>query len=330
MWINVSNAFHEHWRNVGCYHNLREFGLRLDLALFPQPFNKPDLVVFEGFYDIHAPLFATKLRKVGVPYVITPRCSLTRQSMYNHSRLKKRVAHWLIFDRYCRNALAIQYLTKQEYYDSGDKWCKNKIIVPNGFSQPDKYKETFSKEGIRLVTIGRPDIYQKGIDLLVNVCQKANKVFEDAQLHIDLYSPKIEDFKVIQDMLSANNVNNIISLHDAVYGEAKEKVLLESDAFLMTSRFEGHPMALIEALAYGLPAVITKGSNMKVEVESAGAGWTCDGTVDGIYNMLVQLIKEKSLLKQKGVCAKNLAAQYDWGKIALRFHDEIISLLNTK
>ena len=67
--------------------------------------------------------------------------------------------------------------------------------------------------------------------------------------------------------IEESGLEKIVLIKDEVYGEDKEKVILESDFFILTSRFEGHPMALIEALSYGLPCLVTKGSNMSKEIE---------------------------------------------------------------
>ena len=51
---------------------------------------------------------------------------------------------------------------------------------------------------------------------------------------------------------------------------------MNSDMFILTSRHEGFPMSILEALSYGLPVLITKGTNMTDLVHKASAGWTCE------------------------------------------------------
>jgi len=47
-------------------------------------------------------------------------------------------------------------------------------------------------------------------------------------------------------------LQNVVYINDGIFDDEKEKKQLESDFFILTSRFEGHPMGLIEALSYGL------------------------------------------------------------------------------
>ena len=56
--------------------------------------------------------------------------------------------------------------------------------------------------------------------------------------------------------------------------------MYEFDLFIHTFRFEGHPIAVLEALSYGIPCLLTPGTNMAGEVEAAG--------LDGLWKLLQQ------------------------------------------
>ena len=47
-----------------------------------------------------------------------------------------------------------------------------------------------------------------------------------------------------------------------VYGDNKVKVLLDTDIFILTSRYEGMPMGVLEAWSYGIPCILSDGTNM--------------------------------------------------------------------
>ena len=329
LWVNLTMAFQNHWGEVNAYHSVSEFGGdEFTLDKLPSPFNHPDLVVFEGFYYMKEVKISKRLKRRKIPYVIIPRGSLTRQAMTNQSSLKKRIAHWLYFDGYCKNALAIQYLTQQEYADSYKKWNKNHFILPNGFNEPERKKTVFSENGIRMVFIGRPDKYHKGLDVLWQAIFDLKQELAHNHVTLDFYAPKGQiDYDELKRQVEEHKLEDVIIMHDKIGGKDKEDALMNSDLFVLTSRFEGHPMGLVEALAYGLPALVTPGSNMAKEIQEANAGWVTKCDSDSIKETLLKIIEEKDLVKNKGENALFLSEKYRWRNIAKDFHEKISQLL---
>lgn len=328
MLLNLSNTFMEHWKDTKSFHKLNEFGEKVCLDILPEPFNHPDIVVFEGFYHPKDPKFASELRQKNIPYIIVPRCSLTHQAMNNHAKWKKKLAHIFIFDKYAHKAAAIQYLTQAEYNDSGDKWNKSSFILPNGFSTPERKKESFNSDKIVATFIGRLDMYQKGIDVLLDACEKMKDELRQAGFTLCLYGPARYEHDLIKQAILDKGLNDFITMGGEISGKAKEECLLNSDVFVLTSRFEGHPMGLIEALAYGVPAIVTPGSNMEKEIREANAGWTCDElTVSKVVAMLRTMLAELKQLPVKSKNAMKLAEPYDWDKLAIKFHEELSKLI---
>lgn len=323
-WMNWGDVEMPHWKKSGVFHKSIEFE-KVSIDNFPPPFNHPDVVAFEGFYSIQSARLSKELRQKKIPYFITPRGSLTIQALNNASKWKKKIAHWLWFDSFVKYAASIQFLTTQEYKDSISK-CSHHFILPNGFSSPDTYKTDFFMEGIKVVFIGRLDTYHKGLDLLIDACLPIMDKLRAEHVTFDLYGPQRYDADKLRNEFVKYKIDDVFSLKGETFGKAKENVLLNADAFILTSRFEGHPMGLIEALAYGVPALVTKGSNMKNEIEAADAGWVCDTTSDDIQNALLQMIADKHLFEAKSNNARNLSLEYDWNKLAERLHQELVNL----
>lgn len=326
LWVNATEVIMEHWKKVPVYHNASEFG-GLKLDNLPNPFNSPDLVVFEGFYYMDDVRMAKKLKKQGIPYIIVVRGSLTRQAMHNHAWLKKKIAHLLFFDAFVKNAIAIQYLTEGEYKESIAHFRTPYFIVPNGFDTPEQQKVSYFKSGIKSVFIGRLDMYHKGLDILLEVIQNSKELLQDVGFTLDIYGPRRYDFYKIQEEIRTRGLGHIVSIHDEITGEKKRDILLQADLFILTSRLEGHPMGLIEALAYGLPCLVTRGSNMLEEIKAADAGWTCEGSRQDIEYALKKAISEKQLFPVKGKNARTLSIEYNWDKLAQNFHNNISKLL---
>lgn len=325
LWVNTTDDKMSHWGAVNCYHKLSEFG-RLHLRNMPKAFRQPDIVIFQGFNFIEQPVFAFELRRKKIPYIIVPRGSLTHQAIHNHAKYKKWVAHKLLLDRYLKKAMSIQYLTKEEYVDSGDKWNSNSFILSNGYSNC-VVKDSFSRDAIKGVFIGRLDMYHKGIDFLIDAVDAISEKMRASSFSISFYGPYKYDFEKIAETIEARNLSDILSVHGPVSGEEKKRVLLESDLFFLTSRFEGHPMGLIEALSYGLPAFVTPGSNMLSEIRDTNSGWTVNSTeVNLISSALLDVIENSNVFKEKGRNARELSLRYDWGQLAEELHKILIVL----
>ena len=330
LWINLNkNSFQPHWLNVKAYHNISEFDDNVKISTLPKPFNNPDLVVFEGFYKIKHVKISKILTKLQIPYIIVPRCSLTEKSLKNGTfikYLKKKLAHFLIFNSYVRNALSIQFLSENEKEES-IKINPNYFISPNGIQLPERIKTNFSKR-IKAVFIGRQDINQKGLDLLLKAIKKIHTNLKEANFTLTIYGPPRYDYKKVSELIEEYGISDIVfNTERGIRGKEKEDILLSSDLFVLTSRFEGMPMGLIEALGYGVPVLITRGTNMSKEVNNYDAGWTCETNEDNITKALLDIIHNKNLLSLKGKNARILASAFNWDTIAKDFHKTITNIL---
>jgi len=146
---------------------------------------------------------------------------------------------------------------------------------------------------------------------------------------IRLYGPDWDgDESKLRKRVQERGVADIILPGNGpVYEDEKRNLLLRYDFFVLTSRLEGHPMALIEALSYGLPALVTEGTNMATEVEKYNTGWGSASTVDGIVASLRRLIKERDQLSLKSKNAILLSKQYDWNVLAGKASEKYRALL---
>ena len=330
LWVDLTKgAYQEHWGLIKAYHNINEFGKKISLQILPKPFNNPDYVIFEGFYYMEQVLLSIELIKKEVPYIIIPRGSLTSEAFHNGGILKfikKKLAHFLIFNSYIKHAKAVQYLTLSEKKESEKHFKANSFILPNGFLTPKKSKISFSN-GIRAVFIGRQDIYQKGIDLLLNSLKDLHAELKNAGFYLDIYGPPRYDYKEVSLMIKNLGIDDLVHNNErGVSGDEKQNILLNSDVFFLTSRFEGHPMGLIESLSYGLPCFITRGANMYEEVIENNTGWACETSVESIKEHLLQMILDKEKFHEYGINSKILASKYDWNVLAEKLHNTLLLL----
>lgn len=321
LWFNNNNKDVSVWKKQGIPVLNRSDTVSGSLKDMPIPFNTPDLIILEGGYDNPFSCIIADAQKTKIPYIVIPRSTLTNQAQ-KHKFLKKIIGNFLYFNRMFKKAAAIQYLTDQEYKESGDVWNKNSFILPNGINIPDIPAKSFESSKINAVYIGRLEKYQKGLDMLLSAICKTREDLINSNFTLKLYGPDRENTVAgLKKFVNDNGLSDIVCFMSPVFGDEKADVLKQADIFIMSSRFEGHPMGLIEALAYGLPCIATTGTNMRVEIEKNNAGWTADNNEESIAAALKAMLAERKQLAIKSRNARNLASQYDWEQIARKSHE---------
>ena len=304
-----------------------KFEKPFDIARLPQPYNKPDLVVFHEVYILEYISIAKILRQNGIPYIIVPHGCLTNDAQ-NKKHLKKIFANLLLFNVFISGAAAIQCLSQREL--EATNFGKKKFIGTNGIDVPKVRKKNFNEDKINFTYIGRLDPFHKGIDLMIKaVALKKNFLLEN-NCFFCLYGPdRYGDGNKVKALLFENNVEEFMQLKTEVSGVEKENILLDTDVFIQTSRFEGMPMGILEALSYGLPVLITEGTTLGSYVREYNAGWVAETSVESIVKSFEKVIEEKTCFKEKSQQAINLIEEnFEWNKIATKTIEEYKRLLS--
>lgn len=322
FWLNITDNFRDEWKEIGVPYLYGSKYKEIRLTEIMDKYICPDIVIMEGCYNYLFFKLIKDIKKNNIPYILVPRSQLTFGAQ-NNKALKKRIGNMIYFNRFIKGAAAVQYLTDQEAEDSS-AWGLKGVIIPNGITQRTlKPKSKFRKSKINIVYIGRIDIYQKGLDLLIEACAKIKEFLIEKQVEISLYGKPTEgDLEKIQDKIQEYHLENQLIVCAAVFGEDKYSVLENTDIFIMTSRFEGLPMGLIEALSFGCPSIVTPGTNLAKEVMESNAGWVSESDADSIANTIQIAVEEVfSCGSKKSEGAYNLAKNYMWDDIAVMTHN---------
>lgn len=292
----------------------------------PEPFNKPDLIVFHEVYQRKLlPIFNLAIQKK-IPYVIIPHGCLTAESQ-KHKHLKKLGGNFFVYNRIIKNALALQCLSPREAEETN--FSNRKIIGTNGVSDP-KIKKTFSGGIMKFIYIGRLDVEIKGLDILISAAAVNRKLLRENRCKINLYGPDEDGcYERIRKMILQNSVEDIVTLNGPVIGEKKEEKLLGADCFIQCSRSEGMSMGILEALAAGLPCVLTKGTGIADDVYNAGAGWRCENSVVSTAAAIREAVENRNRLEEFSTNAVKMALEnFSWNKVAADAINEYRKLLN--
>lgn len=208
------------------------------------------------------------------------------------------------------------YLKKYEKvviltYEDLKKWnLENiKVIYNFPFFVSEKKAELMSKKAI---SVGRLDA-QKGYDLLIDSWSKV--VEKNPEWILEIFGEGRDFFELSKKIKKMKLEKKII-----LKGVTKdiEKEYLDSSLYIMTSRYEGLPLVLLEAVACGLPAV-------SFDCQSGPK----DIIKDGITGFLVESYSIMELAKKINILIENQELRVEMGKkiredVRMRFNKEKI------
>ena len=216
---------------------------RLSLLSFIRKLSKeekPDVIV-SFIYPMNTNvLLATRF--LGIPVIAS-----------EHNTLNKRMSMFEKFQRFYISKWAdkLTILTQHDFEYLG-KRLKNKIVMPNPlpFTPIEVYNE--DRENVILAVGSIKRYIHKGFDNLVEIWSHIADKHPDWQLHIAGESDE-KSLNYLNSIEENQNVRNKIHY----LGQVKNmtSLLQRSSIFILSSRWEGFPMVLIEAMSQGCACI---------------------------------------------------------------------------
>lgn len=280
---------------------------------------------FLSLHSVFTPLNWIVSMGLGCPRIVTPNGGYSPAQIRYRSFYRKRIALFLYERRMLEKALFVHVLSRNEVTQLKLVAPKaNTVIAPNGFNLKvglPTEKRQFHDGKVRLLFVGRVALMHKGLDLLVRAL---SALPEHLDWQLDVIGPDEPGaLKTLMSIMGDSGTNKKVHFHGPLYGDDKTDYINSADIFVHTSRYEGMPFAVIEAMAEGLPVLITSGTNMTDLVQRQEAGWiVSDEVTTEELERIISLSPEEIL--KRGVGARRLIEEdLDWGKISISIFAEI-------
>ncbi len=197
---------------------------------------------------------------------------------------------------------ALVLLTKQD----ADCWqgTTKTYVIPN--SLPFYPQESSTCENKRAICVGRLS-EQKGMEYLIEAWSYVHKNHPDWKLDIYGYGELKEE---MTRSIATLDLTDVISINEPT-NEIIQKYL-ESSIYIMSSRFEGFGMVLLEAMACGVPCISFDCPYGPADIIRNGEdGFLVEHlNTRALANSICQLIEQPELRKQFGEKAKKNIIRY--------------------
>lgn len=258
--------------------NMRRYGAQSSKLLLPsivanakQTFTADVFLVHFGY----AGALANKLRELGVlkgkQATVFHGADISRRHILEEHKLD-----YVNLFRQSELMLPISHLWENKLIEMG---CPpEKIHVTRMGIEPEKFnfqpRQTFHKP-LRIVSVARLT-EKKGLDVAV----KASAILKQrgGQFQYTIIGNGDQD-EMMRDFIAREGMEDCVSMPGFKPQEEIRRALSEADIFLLPSKtaadgdMEGIPVALMEAMAVGLPVVSTFHSGIPELIENNVSGW---------------------------------------------------------
>jgi glycosyltransferase involved in cell wall biosynthesis len=273
----------------------------------------------------YAPTCAAMIaRRKKIPYTVRTMGQLAPWSL-EQSRLKKQIYSFFLERHTLNHAAAIHCTTPAEAEDVKHFGIKTpQITLPLGVHTPPEYAD--AKTRIQELYKIKADIpiilflsrlhYKKRPELLIEALfqlKERGKVF-----HLILAGSGTPEYiATLKEKICALQLENCVSLVGFTAGYEKDILLQGADLFVLPSYSENFGIAVAEALAAGLPVIVTPGVQISADIRDAKAGLVVENTLEDLTAALEQLLSSQALRLELGNNGYQLALNtYSWPAIA--------------
>jgi glycosyltransferase involved in cell wall biosynthesis len=308
---------------VPCHPVRQRFRGRLAVPVrLRDHFVDADLLVVHGGWTLQNITACRDAAAVGIPYVITT------HGVYNdwviaRRRALKWVWNLLLERRHLQGAIAIHVFFPEELKGLRSLGTTTStVIAPNGITVREGLSWDGGSGGY-LVWLGRFDIYEKALDILV---RSLLHVPEDVRPIVRLYGPDWRGGKrELAELVRALDLRSWVAIEDPIYGDEKWEALRRAAGCVYPSRRDTSSMAVAEAIGAGIPTLVTDFPLGRL-LASKGAALLCERSPQGMAKGIKRLFSEEGV--SAGVAATSLAAEsLSWDAVATSWHGQMERLM---
>jgi glycosyltransferase involved in cell wall biosynthesis len=265
-----------------------------------------DVVLLQDFYSAVSVMSARAAVRAGKPFVLQPHGTLSAAPERGRHLVKRTfMSAW--GRTTVETAAALMHSSDHERDDflAAGATAERLVAMPLPLDLPAETAGGDKSDRPTVAYVGRLHAI-KGLDRLIEAVALARRELPDIRL--DVTGPGERHQRQLEAQAASLGIRDAVLFRGYAPVEEKLSALRRSHAFALLSRSEGLPMAALEAMACGVPVVLSEGCHLH-EVHDV-AGLVVDGTPEATARALVELLRDEQRRERFAEGATAFAHEY--------------------
>jgi glycosyltransferase involved in cell wall biosynthesis len=303
---------------------------RLTVALTENR-DRLDVAVIHGMFGIHSRRIARAFTRGTIPYVACPHDPYAPQA-FETRPITKRV-FWLVSEApYLRSAAAVHILAPSHERFLRDRGVSvptlvlpNGVATTNGIAGPLRDRDD-AEGALHAWFLGRWDVHNKGLDLLMDALGSDGSLRERVRLHI-AGRGSLQERHHLESMISERGLQRSVVLEGFVPDAAE--AIRSADVIVLPSRFDGFGQIVLESLVLGTPVVVSTGAGASEFVREQDGALHADPDPASLARALSLAAHDLEALRSAARAGRErLIVEYGWDRLAVRWADAVTRVVS--
>ncbi len=273
-----------------------------------------DIVHVHTIFNFPSAWACRVARRNAIPYIVRT-CGMLDPWSLSQGRLKKAVWMRLVERANLSGAAAIHF-TSVEERDAASKFIGTVpcAVIPLGVDLPPARQARRAAERKNILFLSRLHP-KKGLEKLIEALRRLKSARNDFALIIAGRGDVAYERKLRQ-LIDDVGLASCTTWCGFIEGAKKEALFNSADIFVLPSYQENFGIAVVEAMSYGIPVVISDRVNIHSMVAESNAGIVVGADVESLTSAIRRLLDDDVL---RTLCGANAAAaallNFTWDRI---------------
>jgi glycosyltransferase involved in cell wall biosynthesis len=291
-----------------------------------------DVVHIHAIFSHPCLAAARACRKRGVPYIVRPLGSLDPWSM-KQKTFRKRLMWHMAAGRMLQRAAAVHYTAREEQRLAERSLGLGKgFVIPLGIETENLndaatagvFRRRHQLLGDSPYVLALSRIHpKKNIELLLEAFLSLAGQAEFQRWRLVIAGDGEAGYKEsLRSLAKGKGGAEKVLFPGWLDGPEKASAFQDAALFALPSRQENFGLAVIEALACGVPALVSEHVNLAPEIAGFSLGWVTSLEPDSFSATLAKTLRNQEERKRRGEAGRNFVArQFSWAKLAVDLTD---------